>query len=88
MMLRRRSSGSLPLTATVDGRKSFDGKRRAAKGYNVIVSTGPAGAREILLTAHYDAVELPDGKLVDGLVDNAGSVVAMIEATRRVAGQT
>jgi len=68
--------------------ESFDGKRRAARGYNVVVSTGPAGAREILLTAHYDAVELPGGKLLDGLVDNAGSVVAMIEATKRVAGRT
>ncbi|MEQ1784708.1 MAG: M20/M25/M40 family metallo-hydrolase [Hyphomonadaceae bacterium] len=66
----------------------FDGKRTSAKGFNVVVSTGSAGAREILLTAHYDAVVLPGGKLVDGVVDNAASVVAMIEATRRVAGRT
>lgn len=62
--------------------------RRATPGRNVVVRTGPAGARQILLTAHYDAIELDGGKLVDGVVDNAASVVAMIEATRRLAGRT
>jgi hypothetical protein len=62
--------------------------RRAAPGRNVIVRTGPANGKQILLSAHYDALEMKDGKLVDGVVDNAGSVVAMIEATRRVAGKT
>lgn len=62
--------------------------RRAAPGRNVVVRTGPSEARQILLTAHYDAVELQDGKLVDGVVDNAASVVAMIEATRRLSGRT
>lgn len=69
--------------------EEYDGRRPApAKGYNVIVRTGPAAGREILLTAHYDAVVLPGGKLADGVVDNAASVVAMIEATKRVAGRT
>lgn len=66
----------------------FDGRRKNAAGYNVIARTGPADGREILLVAHYDAVQLSDGKLADGLVDNAASVVAMIEATKRVAGRT
>lgn len=69
--------------------EEFDGRRPApARGYNVIVRIGPQTGREILLAAHYDAVVLPDGKLTDGVVDNAASVVAMIEATRRVAGLT
>lgn len=69
--------------------EEFDGKRAApARGYNVVVSTGPSTGREILLSAHYDAVVLPDGKLADAIVDNAASVVAMIEATKRVAGRT
>lgn len=42
------------------------------------------GDREILLTAHYDAVVLDSGDLADGLVDNAGSVVAVVEAARRI----
>ena len=40
------------------------------------------GEKEILLTAHYDAVKLRDGTMADGLVDNAGSVVALIEAAK------
>jgi hypothetical protein len=62
--------------------------RRATPGRNVVVRTGPATGKQILLTAHYDALEMEGGKLVDGVVDNAGSVVAMIEATRRLAGKT
>lgn len=74
------------LSFTVD---EFAGNRPPpARGYNVTVRTGPATGREILLVAHYDAVVLPNGKLVDGVVDNAASVVAMIEATRRIAGKT
>lgn len=69
--------------------ESFDGERPPpAAGHNVVVRLGPDEGREILLTAHYDAVVLKDGKLVDGAVDNAGSVVAMIETARRVAGST
>jgi Zn-dependent M28 family amino/carboxypeptidase len=67
----------------------FEGRRTPDKtGYNVVVRTGPAEGREILLTAHYDAIVLQSGKLVDGAVDNAASVVAMIEATRRLNGRT
>ncbi len=68
--------------------ETFDGKPSSSTGYNVVVSTGPAVGREILLTAHYDAVVLPGGKLVDGVVDNAASVVAMIEVAQRVSGRT
>ena len=71
----------------------FDGKRAsgpnvASRGFNVVVRTGPEAGKEILLTAHYDAVVLPGGSLVDGVVDNAASVVAMIEATQRISGRT
>lgn len=62
--------------------------RRSTPGRNVIVRTGPSTGKHILLTAHYDALEMKDGKLVDGVVDNAASVVAMIEATKRIAGKT
>jgi Zn-dependent M28 family amino/carboxypeptidase len=68
--------------------EEFAGRRTNARGYNVTVRTGPTEGKEILLVAHYDAVVLPGGKLVDGVVDNAASVVAMIEATQRVAGRT
>lgn len=50
-----------------------------AEGYNVVVTLGE-GERDILLVAHYDAIVLKDGTLVDGVVDNAASVVALIHA--------
>lgn len=69
--------------------EGFDGRRPPpAAGHNVVARVGPEEGREILLVAHYDAIVLPGGKLVDGVVDNAASVVALIEATRRVAGRT
>ena len=69
--------------------ETFEGSRTPdPAGYNVVVRLGPAEGREILLTAHYDAVVMKGGKLVDGAVDNAASVVAMIEAARRLNGRT
>lgn len=69
--------------------ESFDGERPPpAAGHNVVVRLGPEEGREILITAHYDAVVLPGGKLADGAVDNAASVVAMIEVARRLEGRT
>jgi len=51
------------------------------EGRNVIVTVGQ-GDRDIVLTAHYDAVKLRDGSLSQGIVDNAGSVLAMMEAAK------
>ena len=50
-------------------------------GSNVVVTLGE-GERDLLLTAHYDAVVLQSGELADGLVDNAASTVALIEAAK------
>ena len=58
--------------------EDFAGKRTTGPGHNVVVRTGPETGKAILLTAHYDAVVLPDGKLVDGVVDNAASVVLLV----------
>ncbi len=68
--------------------EDFPGKRPSGPGHNVVIRTGPEAGKAILLTAHYDAVVLPDGKLVDGVVDNAASVVSMIETMQRIAGRT
>ena len=68
--------------------EDFPGKRPSGPGHNVIVRTGPATGKAIVLTAHYDAEALPDGKLVDGVVDNAASVVSMIETMQRISGRT
>jgi len=68
--------------------QTFEGRGRAGPttGSNVIVTLGD-GERDLLLTAHYDAVVLPSGDLADGLVDNAASTVALIEAARVLKGQ-
>lgn len=68
--------------------EEFAGKRTTGPGRNVVVRMGPATGKAILLSAHYDAIVLPNGKLVDAVVDNAASVVAMIETAQRVAGRT
>jgi Zn-dependent M28 family amino/carboxypeptidase len=60
----------------------FEG-RAGQPGANVVVQLGD-GAREILLVAHYDAVVMIDGRLSHGVVDNAASVVALIETARRL----
>ncbi len=57
----------------------------ALEGLNIIATFGGQGGEvepEILLTAHYDAVTLRDGTLSHGVVDNAASVVGVIEAAR------
>lgn len=63
--------------------ETFEGGGRAGpmQGSNVVVTIGD-GPKEILLTAHYDAVKLRDGTMSQGVVDNAGSVVALIEAAK------
>lgn len=68
--------------------QEFAGKRTTGPGRNVVVRMGPDAGKAILMSAHYDAVVLPNGKLVDAVVDNAASVVAMIETAQRVAGRT
>ena len=50
-------------------------------GKNVVVTMG-RGDKDIVLTAHYDAVKLRDGTLSQGVVDNVGSVMAMMEAAK------
>ncbi len=53
----------------------------AMEGSNVVVTLGE-GERDLLLVAHYDAAVLQDGSLSQGLVDNAASVVSLIEAAK------
>jgi Zn-dependent M28 family amino/carboxypeptidase len=52
------------------------GEPRTA-GRNIVLTFG-AGAEEIVVGAHYDAVRLPDGSLSKGAVDNAASSVILV----------
>ena len=72
-----RAAGFTPTVETFEG----GGRGGAMQGSNVVVTIGD-GPKEILLTAHYDAVRLRDGAMSQGVVDNAGSVVALIEAAK------
>ncbi len=58
---------------------------KPAEGRNVVVTLG-RGRRDILLTAHYDAEVLKDGTLAGAVVDNAASVVAIIQAAKALKG--
>ncbi|MBI1406652.1 MAG: M28 family peptidase [Caulobacter sp.] len=68
--------------------QTFEGgtKTAPAVGRNVIVTLG-AGDSDILLTAHYDAKVLKDGSLAGAVVDNAASVVALIQAAGVLKGE-
>ena len=72
-----RAAGFNPTVETFEG----GGRAGPMQGSNVVVTLGD-GPKEILLTAHYDAVKLRDGTMSQGVIDNAGSVVALIEAAK------
>ena len=73
-----RAAGFEPTVETFTGGNRQTGDM---EGRNVVVTIGD-GPREILLTAHYDAVVLRDGSMSQGVVDNAASVVGVIEAAK------
>ena len=73
-----RAAGFEPTVETFTGGNRQTGEM---EGRNVVVTIGE-GPREILLTAHYDAVKLRDGTMSHGVVDNAASVVGVIEAAK------
>ena len=64
--------------------QTFEGGNRTTgpmQGSNVVVAVGQ-GDKDIVLTAHYDAVKLRDGTLSQGIVDNVGAVMAMMKAAK------
>ena len=79
-----RAAGFEPTVETFVGGNRQTGEM---EGRNVVVTIGD-GPREILLTAHYDAVKLRDGTMSQGVVDNAASVVAVIEAAKILRGKS
>jgi len=78
-----RAAGFDPVIETFVGGNRQTGEM---EGRNVVVTLGE-GPREILLTAHYDAVKLRDGTISHGVVDNAASVVGVIETARILRGR-
>jgi Zn-dependent M28 family amino/carboxypeptidase len=78
-----RAAGFEPTVETFAGGNRQTGDM---EGRNVVFTVGE-GDREILLTAHYDAVKLRDGSMSHGVVDNAASVVGVIEAAKILRGK-
>lgn len=78
-----RAAGFEPSVETFQGGNRQTGPM---EGRNVVFTFGE-GEREILLTAHYDAVKLEDGTMSQGVVDNAASVVGVIEAAKILRGK-
>ena len=78
-----RAAGFEPTIETFAG---GNGRTGEMEGRNVVVTLGD-GPREILLTAHYDAGKLRDGTMSHGVVDNAASVVGLIEAAKILRGK-
>lgn len=58
-------------------------KGKPQEGRNVFVLIGD-GPREIVVGAHYDAVTLKDGRMVEGVLDNGASVVALVDAAQEL----
>jgi Peptidase family M28 len=56
-------------------------------GTNVIVDIGPGG-QDFIVSAHYDAAEIPSGVLSQGAIDNAAGVIALIHAAGRLKSET
>ena len=55
------------------------------RGTNLIVTFG-TGGREITLGAHYDALELPEGGLVDGMIDNGAATIILVRIAEALRG--
>lgn len=77
------AQGFSPETVPFTGGNDRTGPR---PGANVVVTVGQ-GDQDIVLTAHFDAVPLPGGAMSQGVVDNAGSVAALMEAAGLIKDQ-
>lgn len=78
-----REQDFVPQLASFQGGNERTGPR---PGANVVVTVGE-GDKDIVLTAHFDAVPLRDGSMSQGVVDNAGSVAALMEAAGLIKAQ-
>jgi hypothetical protein len=57
------------------------------EGRNLIVTIG-AGARDIVVGAHYDAARLPDGRVTGGVMDNGAGAVILTRVAETLRGHT
>jgi hypothetical protein len=55
------------------------------EGRNLVVTLGE-GARDLVVGAHFDAARLPDGRLVEGVVDNGAGAVVLTRVAETLRG--
>lgn len=70
---------ALGLPYTLQAFEGGNGRTGPMAGTNIVVTLGE-GERDLVMTAHYDAVVLRDGSFSHGVVDNAGGTLAAVEA--------
>ncbi len=56
------------------------------QGTNVVINFGK-GKREITVGAHYDVLELKNGAMVDGMVDNGAGVITLVRVAEALKGR-
>jgi len=56
------------------------------RGNNLLLTFG-TGPREITLGAHYDALELREGGLIDGMVDNGAGAIILVRVADALKGR-
>ena len=70
--------------------QAFEGGNRqtgAMAGTNIVLTFGE-GQKDLVMTAHYDAVVLRSGAFSHGVVDNAGGTLAVVEAAKALKAHT
>jgi hypothetical protein len=68
---------------TFDSKASQHGR---TKGTNVVITFG-TGSKEITLGAHYDALELNQGGLIDGMIDNGAATITLVRVAEALKGR-
>jgi aminopeptidase S len=66
--------------------KSKPSPHGRTNGTNMMVTFGK-GPREITLGAHYDALELPGGGMVDGMIDNGAAAIILVRVAEALKGR-
>ena len=57
------------------------------RGTNVIISFG-TGNKEITVGAHYDALELYDGRMIEGMIDNGAGAIILMRVAGKLVGKS
>ena len=74
------------ITYEVQTFQSSQSPHGRTQGANVVITFGN-GPREITVAAHYDALELPRGGMIDGMLDNGAGSITLIRVAEALKGR-